>query len=69
MRCAAASRRCIVSSAREVVGVNTRITVRRVGLSIRGRHLLAGLSFSPTFPGETAFTLVQRPCVLADRPR
>jgi Zn-dependent metalloprotease len=34
-----------------------------------GRQYSLTLSFSPTFPGETAFTLVQRPCLLVDRTR
>jgi Thermolysin metallopeptidase, alpha-helical domain/Thermolysin metallopeptidase, catalytic domain/Thrombospondin type 3 repeat len=34
-----------------------------------GRQYSLTLSFSPTFPGVTAFTLVQRPCELADRTR
>jgi hypothetical protein len=34
-----------------------------------GREYSLTLSFSPTFSGETAFTVVQRPCVIGDRTR
>jgi Zn-dependent metalloprotease len=34
-----------------------------------GRQYSLTLSFSPTFLGEAAFTVVQRPCVLGDRTR